>query len=106
MKNTSKTFTLIEAIIVVGVLSILLSTLIPSFQGARERAFDATCKSNLKQYGYFLTNHYVTTGGDFPVFAWITTISDQMSASAKRIIGPGVQSAYTHSNSLDILYFC
>ena len=50
MKITVK-FTLVEMMVVVAILGIIVSMLLPSLSRAREAARDASCKSNLKQWG-------------------------------------------------------
>ena len=50
MKDIRK-FTLMELMVVMAVIGILFSLLIPVLSRARESARDASCKSNLKQWG-------------------------------------------------------
>ena len=44
-------FNLLELIIVIATLGVLLTILLPSLRGAKERAYTAVCLSNQKQIG-------------------------------------------------------
>ena len=44
-------FTLIELLVVIAIIAILAAILFPVFARAREKARQATCQSNLKQFG-------------------------------------------------------
>lgn len=63
-------FTLVELLIVVGIIAVLISLLLPSLHRAREGARQAVCMSNLRQlgvgmYSYASENeHYFPFRGD------------------------------------------
>jgi prepilin-type N-terminal cleavage/methylation domain-containing protein len=66
MKRTTKGFTLVELLVVIGIIALLISILLPSLNKARETANRAKCASNLKQIGTAMRVYETTNNGQFP----------------------------------------
>jgi len=68
MKQVSRKagFTLVELLVVIGIIALLISILLPSLNKAREAANRVKCAANLKQIGNALTLYGNENDGSFP----------------------------------------
>ncbi len=58
-------FTLVELLVVIGIIGILVGLLLPAVQSAREAARDVTCKNNFRQWG-LACQTFVAGKGHYP----------------------------------------
>ena len=64
--RTNRAFTLIELLVVIAIIAILAAILFPVFAQAREKARQASCLSNEKQWGLAITQYVQDYDETFP----------------------------------------
>jgi prepilin-type N-terminal cleavage/methylation domain-containing protein/prepilin-type processing-associated H-X9-DG protein len=62
-------FTLIEILVVIGIIALLAAILFPVFGRVRENGRRASCSNNMRQLGLAFTQYMTDNGGRFPYAA-------------------------------------
>jgi prepilin-type N-terminal cleavage/methylation domain-containing protein/prepilin-type processing-associated H-X9-DG protein len=74
-------FTLVELLVVIGIIGVLIAMLLPTLGKVRSQADLLKCSSNLRQIGIAVANYTVTNRGSIPAWTAWKTLSGKYDTS-------------------------
>src|SRR2546423_7680802 len=66
LSSPKSAFTLVELLVVIGIIAVLIGVLLPALNRAREQAKITQCASNIRQLCASLINYAIENHGKFP----------------------------------------
>jgi prepilin-type processing-associated H-X9-DG protein/prepilin-type N-terminal cleavage/methylation domain-containing protein len=88
-------FSLVELLVVIGILAVVLGLLLPAVSVVRQSARSTVCLSNLRQMAAAATDYAVRNGGSYPPAQWsdpsggAVVMEWDFSKQAGQVTGPG-----------------
>src|SRR4051812_778613 len=75
--RSQKGFTLVELLVVIGIIALLISILLPSLNRAREAANRTVCLSNLRQFGMAFNMYAMAYKDNVPLGYMVNSVGNE-----------------------------
>jgi prepilin-type N-terminal cleavage/methylation domain-containing protein/prepilin-type processing-associated H-X9-DG protein len=98
MQRNRKAFTLVELLVVIGIIAVLIGILLPALARAREEANTVKCSSNLRGIGQAFEQYLTENQNTFPPSNYYTGLTVNIGADTQGPPQPTV--GYTHWSAL------